>query len=74
MLKGRPVWAVTDLCLNHEGPVHAQVVDGAVHVHHTLPLYLEDQPVDGYEGTGTTHTRTEGRETERERGREMRKK
>ena len=33
-------------------------MDGAVHINGTLPLNLEDQPVDGYEGACATHTGT----------------
>lgn len=57
---------VSYLCLHHEGPVHAQVVDDAVHVHYVFPLDLEEQTVDGDEGACTSNTGTECRQRRRE--------
>lgn len=50
---------VSDLCLHHERPVHAQIVHDAVHIHNIFPFNLEDQTVNGYEGTCAPNSSTE---------------
>lgn len=47
------------LCLHHEGPVHSQVVNNPINVHHVFPFNLEDQTINGDEGACAPHTRTE---------------
>lgn len=50
---------VSYLCLHHQGPVHAQIMDDAIHIHNIFPFNLEDQTVDGYEGTCASDTSTD---------------
>lgn len=47
------------LGLHHKGPVHAQIMDDAIHVYKIVPFNLEKQTVNGYEGTCASHTSTE---------------
>lgn len=51
--------AVSYLCLHHKGPVHAQIMDDAIHVYNIIPFNLENQTVNGYEGTCASNTGTE---------------
>lgn len=55
----RHFWFSSYLCLHHQWAVHSQVMDNAIHVYNVLPLYLEYQTVNGYEGTRASDSSTE---------------
>lgn len=55
----RHFWFSSYLCLYHQWAVHSQIMDDAIHVYNILPLYLEYQTVNGYEGTRASDSSTE---------------
>ena len=50
---------VPHLCLHHEWPVHTHVIDDAKYIHHAFTLNLEDNAIDGNEGSCPIHSTTE---------------
>lgn len=47
------------LCLHHECAMHAQIVDNAEHIHAVFPFNLEEETINGYEGTCSSDTGAE---------------
>ena len=43
------------LCLDHERPVHTHVIGDAKHIRYAFTLDLEDDAINGDEGSCTTH-------------------